>query len=109
MLSTTLFLCCTCIRPGNYFFLLEVTEFHSVLNKEAYGNSLRVLRSKKLLLVLNVPVKTKMTFLSRKLILLAISFHGQFIHHTQIILYTNTQFFIAQQCAYQSLLSYFLV
>ena len=43
----------------------------------------------------NLPVNTKMEFLSRKLILLAILLHGQFIHHTQISLYPNTQFFIA--------------
>ena len=55
------------------------------------------------------PVKTKMEFLSRKLILLVIQLHGQFIHHTQISLYPNTRFFTARQRAYQSFLSYFLV
>ena len=32
----------------------------------------------------NLPGKTKMTFLSRIRILLAISLYGQFINHTQI-------------------------
>ena len=41
-----------------------------------------------------------MAFLSRKLTLLAILLHGKFKHHTQISLYPNTQFFIAQQRAY---------
>ena len=52
-------------------------------------------------LVLSIPVKTKMTFLLRKLILLAILLHGQFIHHTKISLYPNKEFFITQQRAYQ--------
>ena len=33
----------------------------------------------------------------------------KFIHHTHIRLYPNTQFFTAQQHAYQSFLGYFLV
>ena len=41
----------------------------------------------------NLPVNTKMAFLSRKLILLAILLHVQFIHHTQISLYPNKQCF----------------
>ena len=43
-----------------------------------------------------------MAFLSRTLILLAISLHEQFIHHKQISLYPNIQFFGTQQHAYQS-------
>ena len=45
-----------------------------------------------------------MAFLSRKLILLAILLHGQFIHYTQISLHPNIHFFNAQQRAYQSFL-----
>ena len=54
-------------------------------------------------------VKTKTAFLSRKLILLAILLHGQFIHYTQIILHPNIQLFNAQQRAFQSFLRNFLV
>ena len=57
----------------------------------------------------NLPVKTKMTFLSRKSIVLAILLHEQFIPYTQISLHPNIHFFTAQQRAYQSFLSYFLV
>ena len=48
-------------------------------------------------------------FLSRKLILLAILLHGQFIHYTQISLHPTIHFFNAQQRAYQSFLRNFLV
>ena len=51
----------------------------------------------------------KMIFLSRKSVLLAILLHGQFIPYTHISLHPNIHFFIAQQRAYQSFLSYFLV
>ena len=50
----------------------------------------------------SLPVKTKIAFLSMKLILLAMLLHGQFIHYTQISLYPNIHFCDAQQCAYQS-------
>ena len=41
---------------------------------------------KKVLTCIRLSVKTKMAFLSRMLILLAILLHGQFIHHKQISL-----------------------
>ena len=49
----------------------------------------------KKLLYKNLPVKKKkeMAFLSKRLIHLALLLHGQFIHHKQISLYSNTQFF----------------
>ena len=50
-----------------------------------------------------------MAFLSRKSILLAILLHGQFIPYTQISLHPYIHFLTAQQSAYQSFLSYFLV
>ena len=59
---------------------------------------------KALICIKHLPEKSKMAFLSRKLKLLAILLHGQFIHHTHISLYPNTQFFTAQQRAYQSFL-----
>ena len=57
----------------------------------------------------HLPVKTKLAFLSRKSILLAILLHGQFIHYTKISLHPNIHFFTAKQRAYQSFFSYFLV
>ena len=56
----------------------------------------------------SLPVKTKMAFLSWKLIFLAILLHGQFIHYTQISLHPNIHFFNAQQRAYQSFFRNFL-
>ena len=47
----------------------------------------------------NLPVKTKTAFLSKKLILLAILLHGQFIHYTHISLHPNIHLFNAQQRA----------
>ena len=52
--------------------------------------------------------KNKNDILSRKLILQAVLLHGQLICYTQISLYPNIQFFIAQERAYQSFLRYFL-
>ena len=46
---------------------------------------------------------------ARKSILLAILLHGQFIPYTQISMHPNIHFFTAQQRAYKSFLSYFLV
>ena len=40
----------------------------------------------------NFTLHTKMAILSRKIILLAIFLHEQFIHHAQINLRTNIQF-----------------
>ena len=57
----------------------------------------------------NLPVKTKMTFCQGNQILLAILLHGQFIPYTHISLNPNIHFFTAQQRAYQSFWSYFLV
>ena len=57
----------------------------------------------------NLPVKSKMAFLSRILILLAILLNEQYIHHTQGRICPKMQFLSAQYYAYQSLLSYFLV
>ena len=57
----------------------------------------------------NLPVKSKMAFLSRILILLAILLYEQYIHDTQASICTKMQFLSAQQYAYRSLLSYFLV
>ena len=56
-----------------------------------------------------LPVKSKMAFLSRILILLAILLYEQYIHHTQASICPNMQFLSVQPYAYQSLLSYFLV
>ena len=57
----------------------------------------------------NLPVLSKMAFLSRILILLAILLYEQYIHHTQASVCPKMQFLSAQYYAYQSLLSYFLV
>ena len=54
-------------------------------------------------------VKYKMALLSRILILLAILLYEQYTHHTQASLRPNTQYLSAQQYAYQSFLSYFLI
>ena len=52
----------------------------------------------------NLPVQTKMAILSRRLVLLAIFFHEQFIHHKQIMINvrTNKQLLSTQQHAHQS-------
>ena len=57
----------------------------------------------------NLPVKTKMAILSRRLILLAILLYEQFLHLTQINLHPSTQLLSTQQHAYQSVFGYFLV
>ena len=44
----------------------------------------------------NLPVKSKMAFLSRILILLAILLYEQYIHHTQASIFHKTQFLSAQ-------------
>ena len=49
----------------------------------------------------NLPVKSKMAFLLRILILLAILLYAQYIHHTQASICPNIQFLSAQQYAYQ--------
>ena len=53
--------------------------------------------------------KTACLDMSRILILLAILLYEQYIRHTQASICPNMQFLSAQQYAYQSLLSYFLV
>ena len=73
-----------------------------------YFDTLRVRLFKKFLYK-SLPVKTKMAFLSRILILLAILLYEQFIHHIQAGLRPNTQYLSAQQYAYHSFLSYCLV
>ena len=57
----------------------------------------------------NLHVKVKMAFLSRILILLAILLYEQYTHNTQTSIHPNTQYLSAQQYAYYSFLSYFLV
>ena len=57
----------------------------------------------------HLPAKSKMAFLSTILILLAILLYEQYIHHTQARIRPNMQYLSAQQYAYQSFLSYFLV
>ena len=57
----------------------------------------------------NLPAKSKMAFLSRILILLAIMLYVQYMHHTQASIRPNMQYLSAQQYAYKSFLSYFLV
>ena len=63
----------------------------------------------KALICIKFTWKNKNGILSRKLILQVVLLNWQFICHTQISLYPNTQFFIAQKRAYQSFLSNFLV
>ena len=50
----------------------------------------------------NFPAKSKMAFLSRILILLAILLYEQYIHHTQASICPSMQFLSAQKYAYQS-------
>ena len=57
----------------------------------------------------NLPAKSKMVFLSRILIRLAILLYEQYKHHTQASICPNMQYLSAQQYADQSFLSYFLV
>ena len=104
----------TIIKYAPYFFCWQCAKFFSSPAGGAGGSGdvknffseVKYRRLKKLLhvLVCNLSVKTKMAFLSRKMSLLTILLHGQFIHHKQICLYQNTLFFTAQQCAYQSFL-----
>ena len=63
---------------------------------------LRGRRSQSSYLYENLPVKTKMAILSRRPILLAILLYEQFVHLTQINLYSNAQLLSTQQHAYQS-------
>ena len=70
---------------------------------------LRVADLKSSYLYENLPVRTKMAVLSRRLILLAILLCEQFIHRAQINLHPNKQLLRNQQHAYQSYLSYFLL
>ena len=76
--------------------------------KKFSRGSLRGRRSQKLLYE-NLHVQTKMAILSRRPILLAILLYEQFVHLTQINLYSNAQLLSTQQHAYQSFLGYFLV
>ena len=49
----------------------------------------------------NLPAKSKMAFLSRKLIRLAKLLYEQYIHHTEASICPNMQYLSAQQYAYQ--------
>ena len=66
---------------------------------------------KKVLLVLKFTCKykTKMAFLSRLLILLAILLYEQYIHHTQASLCPNTQYSEFSAVCLSYIFSYFLV
>ena len=103
------FICFHCVFSYSRYFLILCIFLYIFFNIIFF----QFLYFKEMLLSKALTCKNfsciKMAILSLIRIPLAILLYGQFIHLTKITLRPNIQLFSAQQHAYQSFLSYFLV